>query len=83
MKTVYEVLVAAGPHLEDGWNKHSEITDGAARAGVVAAETLNAMQLDPILQMQVASIIMAVPQLPNYLDGLKQVWKDLIEANRP
>ncbi len=84
-KTVYEVLVAAGPLLEDKWNSHNEITDGAARAGVTCGETLSGMDIDPILAMQIGDAILTQSggKFPTTFDGLKDFWKKLIASRRP
>ena len=82
MKTVHEVLVAMGPLIEQRWDVHSELTDGAARAGVAVAESMNALSIGTALQMKVVDAIMKRPAFPNYREGLVQWFKDTIYANR-
>lgn len=83
MRTVYEVLQAMGPEIERQWDRHSEITDGAARAGSAVAESMNALSIGTTLQMQVVDAIMKRPAFPNHREGLVRWLKDTIAANRP
>jgi hypothetical protein len=82
MKTVLEVLEEMGPRIEVLWDVHSEIKDGAARAGVAVAEAMNALDIGTELQLKVVDAIMKRPAFPNYREGLLQWFKDTLDANR-
>lgn len=85
MKTVYEALVAAGPYLEEKWGMHADVTNTQARGGMAAAESLNELDIDPVLAMQCGEAILSFSggAFPATLDGLKAFWKALIAKHRP
>lgn len=81
MKTVKEALIEAGRHLRARWEAHSELTDGAARAGVAVAETVNALDCDPMLRAKIVEAIMQRSHIRmSTLAGVVQFWKEMIES---